>query len=191
MTWKGIVDRSFDQDGFAAYCATLHWTNWRPSFIVLHNTGAPSLAQRPAGLSQANIMALQSYYRDTQHWSGGPHLFVDDRQIWAFTPLTTPGVHSPSWNQVSLGVEMLGDYQTEAFTSGRGAKVQANAVAAIAALSAVLGIDPDSMRLHREDKLTTHHCPGDNVSKADFIAAVKAKMAATSGGEHDPAAAVA
>lgn len=185
--WKGILDRAFSPADFAAYCATLHWTAWRPSFIVLHNTGAPSLAQRPGGLSQANILALQGYYRDTQGWSGGPHLFVDDHQIWAFTPLTVPGVHSPSWNNVALGIEMLGDYQTEAFTTGRGASVRANAIAAIATLSGVLGLDPASMRLHREDPKTTHHCPGDHVDKADVIAAVRAKLA--SEGEHSPAAA--
>jgi hypothetical protein len=188
--WKGIVDKSFDAAGFDAYCRTLHWTGWRPSFVVLHNTFIPNLADRPGGLSQQNIMNLQSYYRDTLKWSGGPHLFVDDRQIWAFTPLTTPGVHSPSWNQVALGVEMLGDYQTEPFTSGRGQVVRDNAVAAIATLTEVLGLDPDTMRLHREDPKTTHRdCPGGNVSKADVIAAVKARMASAAPGEHAPGAA--
>src|SRR5215469_12933001 len=119
MTWKGIVDRSFDGAAFGAYCRTLQWTGWRPSFIVLHNTFSPTLANRPSGLTQQSIMNLQSYYRDTLRWSAGPHLFVDDRQIWAFTPLTTPGVHSPSWNQVSLGVEMLGNYEAESFAEGR------------------------------------------------------------------------
>jgi hypothetical protein len=75
-----------------------------------------------------------------------------------FTPLNLSGVHSPSWNKVALGVEMLGDYQTEAFDSGRGRAVHDNAVAAIATLSAVLAIDPETMRLHREDPETTHKC---------------------------------
>lgn len=190
MAWKGIVDRAFDPAGFAAYCRTLQWTGWRPSFIVLHNTGVPSLAQRPHGLTQQNIMALQSYYRDQQHWSAGPHLFVDDHQVWAFTPLTTPGVHSPSWNSVAIGVEMLGDYQTEPFASGRGLAVQHNAVSALATLSEVLGLDPDSIRLHHEDPKTTHRdCPGKNVKKDAVIEAVRSKIAADHAGEHDPAAA--
>jgi N-acetylmuramoyl-L-alanine amidase len=190
MAWKGIVDRSFDPAGFAAYVRTLHWTAWRPSFIVLHNTGVPSLAQRPDGLTQQHIMALQGYYRDQQHWSAGPHLFIDDHQIWAFTPLTTPGVHSPSWNSVSLGVEMLGDYRTEPFATGRGLAVQHNAVAALATLSEALGLDAASLRLHHEDPKTTHRdCPGKNVVKAQVVDAVSARIAADHAGEHSPAGA--
>ena len=47
------------------------------------------------------------------------------------------------------------------------------AVVLVLILSAVLGIDPDTMRLHREDPRTTHHCPGDNVDKIGFIQLVK------------------
>ena len=184
MTWKGIVNRSFKVEAFDAYCRTLQWLTWRPSFIVLHNTATPSLAQRPDGLTQESILALQAYYRDQLGWSAGPHLFVDDRQIWAFTPLTTPGVHSPSWNQVSLGLEMLGDYQTESFSSDRGLAVKTNAVAAMATLSDVIGLQPSTMRLHHEDPKTTHHCPGDNVGKGDVINAVEAAMGAGGAGEH-------
>lgn len=190
MNWKGIVNRSFSPSGFATYCRSLHWLSWRPTFVVLHNTAIPSLAQRPAGLAEANILALQAYYRDQLGWSGGPHLFVDDLQIWAFTPLTVPGVHSPSWNQVALGLEMLGDYQTESFTAGRGLAVRKNAVAALATLCEVVGMAPDSMKLHHEDPKTTHHCPGDNVVKAEVIAEVVAQIQAD-GGEHDPTAAAA
>jgi hypothetical protein len=68
---------------------------------------------------------------------------------------------------------MLGDYDKDEFDSGRGLKVQNNAIAAVATLTAVLGLDPDSMRLHKEDPLTTHACPGKKVSKPKFIQAVK------------------
>ncbi|MBA3812363.1 MAG: N-acetylmuramoyl-L-alanine amidase [Caulobacteraceae bacterium] len=187
MTWKGIVDRSFTAADFDTYCKGLTWAAWRPSFIVLHNTAIPSLAQRPDGLAQQHILSLEAFYRDTQGWSGGPHLFVDDRQIWAFTPLTVPGVHSPSWNQVAIGIEMLGDYAVESFTDGRGLAVQANAVAAMATLCEVLGLQPSGVRLHREDPKTTHKCPGKNVDKAAVIQAVEAKIASHAA-EHDPAA---
>src|SRR5689334_1458186 len=172
--WKGIVGKSFSPDSFDSYCHTLHWTAWRPSFIVLHNTAIPSLAQRPAGLTLAHIYNMVSFYRDVQGWNSGPHLFVDDHQIWVFTPLIVSGTHSPSWNLLSLGVEMLGDYEHEAFDNGRGRLVQENTVAALASLSAVLGLDPQTLRLHREDPLTTHAtCPGQNVSKPAVIQAVQ------------------
>jgi N-acetylmuramoyl-L-alanine amidase len=182
--WKGIVGKSFPPAEFAAYCAGLKWDAWRPSFIVLHNTGAPSLADRPDGLTIEHIRNLESYYRDTQGWSGGPHLFVDDTKIWAFTPLTVSGVHSPSWNAVSIGVEMLGNYEIEAFDSGRGLNVRTNAVAALATIDVVLGLDPQLLRLHREDPLTTHACPGQNVRKLDMIQAVQDFIAADHGGDH-------
>ena len=186
-TWKGIIGASFTPATFDQYCHGLHWLAWRPSFIVLHNTSVPSLADRPNGLSKGNILDLEQYYRHVQHWSAGPHLFVDDHQIWVFTPLTVSGVHSPSWNKVALGIEMLGEYQTEPFNSGRGAQVHANAVAAVATLSAVLGLDPAGLRFHKEDPLTTHKsCPGQHVVKADFIQEVQALLAERHGGEHTP-----
>lgn len=184
LEWKGIVGNAYSPDGFDSYCHALTWSGWRPSFIVLHNTASPTLAQRPNGFTKQHILNLEGYYRDTMHWSAGPHLFVDDRQIWVFTPLTMSGVHSPSYNKLALGVEMLGDYDKDEFDSGRGAKVRNNAVAAIATLSAVLGIDPDTMRLHKEDPLTTHACPGKKVSKPKFIQAVKDLMSERHGGEH-------
>jgi hypothetical protein len=182
--WKGIVGRAFTADDFDAYCHTLRWDAWRPSFIVLHNTATPSLAQRPEGLTREHIQNLEAFYRDTQGWKAGPHLFVDDRQIWVFTPLTVSGTHSPSWNKVALGVEMLGNFETEAFDTGRGLEVRKNAVAALTTLCAVLGLGGDTMRLHREDPLTTHACPGKNVAKLAVIQAVQDLLLARHAGEH-------
>src|SRR5207248_8943060 len=183
-SWKGIVGRSFSPPEFDAYCHTLQWVAWRPSFIVLHNTAAPSLAQRPNGLTEQHIRDLEAFYRDAQKWSAGPHLFVDDKQIWVFTPLTESGVHSPSWNKIALGIEMLGDYETEEFNHGRGLQVRNNAVAAIATLTAVLGLDPQTMRIHREDPATTHACPGRNVRKLEVIQQVTDLLLQTHGGDH-------
>jgi len=184
-SWKGIIGKNFSIDDFADYCSTIQWTTWRPSFIVLHNTYIPSLKDRPNGFDQGAIQNFVSYYRDEQGWSGGPHLFIDDHQIWAFTPLTVPGVHAPSWNQVSLGIEMLGNYDVEDFDSGRGALVQKNAVAALAILSSVLGLDPETLRLHKEDPLTTHKsCPGKNVVKSNVIQGINSFLQSIYPGEH-------
>jgi len=187
-TWKGIIGQSFSIESFKAYCEGLTWKTWRPSFIVLHNTAIPSLAQRPVGLTIEHIHNLEVFYRDTKRWSGGPHLFVDDKQIWAFTPLTVPGVHSPSWNSVSLGIEMLGDYETEPFNAGRGLSVRTNAVAAIGILTSHLGLDIAKLKLHREDPLTTHACPGKNVRKLEIIQEVSDFTSALHQGEHAPGA---
>ena len=99
-TWKGIVGARFTPATFDQYCHSLHWTQWRPRFVALHNTEIPTLKQQPNGLSHADILGLEKYYRDEKGWNAGPHLFVDDRQIWVFTPLTVSGVHSPCFNKV-------------------------------------------------------------------------------------------
>jgi hypothetical protein len=183
--WKGIVAKSFSPAAFDTYCHSLSWTKWRPSFIALHNTASPSLAQRPSGLTLTHIRNLEAFYRDEKGWSAGPHLFVDDLQIWEFTSLTVSGVHSPSWNAIALGIEMLGDFDSESFSSGRGLKVRRNSVAAMVSLSGVLGLDPEGMRLHREDPETTHKCPGKNVKKLEVIQEVQAGLASSHAGEHE------
>lgn len=182
--WKGIEGKSFSPADFDTYCHGLQWVAWRPSFIVLHNTAIPTLAQCPNGLTMQHIHNLESFYRDTQGWKAGPHLFVDDLQIWVFTPLTVSGTHSPSWNKLALGLEMLGDYSKEAFDSGRGLAVRKNAIAAMATLCAILGLRADSMKLHREDPLTTHACPGQNVRKLEVIQEVEDLIISRHAGEH-------
>ncbi|POZ17511.1 hypothetical protein C3Z09_07200 [Lelliottia aquatilis] len=183
--WKGIVGLSFSQEAFDKYCHSLHWTQWRPSAIVLHNTSTPTLIQRPNGFTAKHIENLVHYYRDDQGWSAGPHLFIDDKQIWVFCPLTLSGVHSPSYNKMALGVEMLGEYSTELFDSDRGLSVQKNTVAALATLYAVLGLNPENLILHKEDPMTSHKdCPGKNVDKTAIIEKVKQLLLERHGGEH-------
>jgi len=184
MAWKPILGQSFTAAEFDQYCHTLKWDAWRPSSIVLHNTASPSLAQRTKGLTREHIANLETFYRDSRKWSAGPHLFIDDTKIWVFTPLTVSGIHSPSWNKSSIGVEMLGDYETEEFSSGRGLQVRKNAVAALATICAILGLDPQTIKLHREDPLTDHLCPGKNVRKLEVVQDVQDLMIARHGGEH-------
>ena len=171
-SWKPIVNRSFTPPSFADYVATLDFSAWRPEFVVLHNTGAPRLADWHRAPGEQRLRNLETFYRDQRHWSAGPHLFIADDLIWVFTPLTAPGVHSPSWNHVSWGVEMVGDYATEPLNSG----VMANTAAALAVLYRAINRPPASLRLHREDPLTTHACPGTNVDKQTMIALVESRL---------------
>lgn len=184
MAWKNIVGIGFTPEQFDSYCHSLQWTAWRPSFIVLHNTAVPSLSQRPNGFTAQHMQNFVAYYRDAQKWSAGPHLFIDDKLIWVFTPLTLSGVHSPSWNKIALGIEMLGNYETESFSTGRGLQVRKNTVAAIATLCATLGLDPKTTKLHREDPKTTHKCPGKNVIKSAVIEEVENLIDVRHVGEH-------
>ena len=178
--WKGIVGRGYSRDQFDDYVKALTFHLWRPSFIVLHNTAEPTFAQWHDLPGAQRIANLESYYRDTLQWSAGPHLFVADDLIWVFTPLTMPGVHSPSWNSMSWGVELVGDYSKEQMNSD----LLANAVSALATLHGALGLDPNTMRLHREDPLTTHICPGKSILKTTVISQVTAKLTSDFPGEH-------
>jgi hypothetical protein len=164
--WKGIVGCGFTAADFPKYVSAIQLDIWRPEFVVVHNTQLPTLAGWHKKPAEQHLEDLQNYYRDQMHWSAGPHLFVADDLIWVFTALNTPGVHSPSWNAISWGVELVGDYDLEPLSEG----TRENAVTALASLHALAGLDPQGMRIHKEDQKTTHtYCPGKNIVKADFI----------------------
>jgi N-acetylmuramoyl-L-alanine amidase len=181
-SWKGIVGRGFTAEQFKDYVGTLSFSDWRPQFVVLHNTSEPRLSQWHSTAGEIRMRNLEDYYKG-QGWSAGPHLFVADDLIWVFTPLTTSGVHSPSWNGISWGVEMVGEYEEEPFSPD----VRDNTVNALATLHAWRGIDPQTLHFHKEDPKTTHkECPGKNVNKADMIQRVQEQMAGSDQGEHLP-----
>jgi hypothetical protein len=94
------------------------------------------------------------------------------------------GVHSPSWNKIAFGIEMLGNYDKESFDDGRGLAVRHNTVAAMATLCAILGLDPNATKLHREDPRTTHACPGVNCRKGELLDDVKDLIVQRHNGEH-------
>lgn len=179
MASFSIVARRFSVPEFADYAAHVPLEGWRPDLVVLHNTAVPTLGDRPNGLSLANVEDLRHYYAEVRGWSGGPHLFVDQAGIWVFNPLDRHGVHSPSWNARSWGVEMLGDFATERFDEGDGLRVRTNAMAALAALFRRLGLDPtdEHFNLHKEDPRTTHDCPGGRVDKASVQNAIRGRLA--------------
>lgn len=172
MSWGGIVGRQLKPTEIHDYVSTIKWDKWKPDFIVVHNTAAPSLASRPNGFTAQGIKNLESYYKNDRGWPSGPHFFVDDNSVWVFSPPNARGTHSPSWNGVAIGIEMLGDYSVEEFTSGRGAKVRSNTVTLVASLLKCLGLPASAWRYHNQDPKTDHDCPGKKAraDKAGFQA---------------------
>jgi hypothetical protein len=171
-----VVGKSFTPEEFREYVSTQNFDKWHPQFMVLHDTVSPSLREWSASPGIPQLQKYSARY-GTLGWSGGPHLFIDDKAIWVFNPLTKPGVHSPSWNKVSIGVVMVGNYSVEPLND----KVLENTVQAIAILDAALGLEPTNLRFHREDPKTTHtECPGRNVDKNDLIRRIIARL----GGAH-------
>jgi hypothetical protein len=175
--------RGFTATEFSTYARGLTWRQgWRPQFVTLHNSAEPNLAQWNhfgLGLEQGarRVKNLNAYYRNEEGWHSGPHLFVAPDFIWLACDLEHDGVHASCFNRTSIGVEMVGDYSTEAFDSGDGAKVRDNVVAAVAAIYRALKAEPTTLKFHRECLRDHHDCPGKHVDKADFIARVKAALA--------------
>lgn len=170
MSWAGIVGKGFTKEEFEGYVAAHPFKKWKPKFIVLHNTSEPRLSQWHSTPGAQRMKNLENYYKNEQHWSAGPHLFIADDLIWVFTPLDVPGVHAPSWNNESIGIEQVGEFDEEPYDTGAGAKVRDNAVSAIATISIALGLDSHSLRFHKEDPKTTHKdCPGKHCVKSDVI----------------------
>lgn len=178
MTWKGIVGRGMTPDEFQEYVSSLSFAAWTPDFVVLHNTQDPTFAEWHDVSGVRRMHGLAAFFRDERGWSGGPHVFVADDLIWPFTPLTVPGVHSPSWNAVSWGVEMVGDYGT-VLDEVLSPEVFNNTVAVLVTLHAAINRSADTLRFHREDPLAEGphlRCPGHNVVKSEIVAALAAGL---------------
>jgi hypothetical protein len=133
--------------------------------ITLHHTGAPSLSTRPHGLTAQHIENIQNFYRNEMGWKGGPHLFVDDDQIWGMNEFSVPGVHAVSFNRTHIGIEVLGDFDSEDPLTGRGFECWMSALSATRNLLDWLSLPVSSVNFHRDDPKTKKSCPGRKVTK--------------------------
>jgi hypothetical protein len=167
------VGKVWTAESFKEYLSTLKKPSY-PKSITIHHTGAPSLAQRPKGLLMQHIHNIQSFYQSLG-WNRGPHLFVDEDQIFGMTPLGTPGIHAVSFNRSSIGIEVLGDYDSEDPLSGRGLQCMKNAAAATRSLLQWLDLPTNdkTVLFHRDDPKTSKTCPGKKVTKDWFLTLVK------------------
>jgi hypothetical protein len=189
-----IIGRGYTVPEFRAYLKTLPEQMWLPRFIVVHNTSSPDLrlytqdwVHRKNWTGEQWMRNLRDYYSG-KGWTGGPHLFVAPDKIWLLNPLWRAGVHTPSWNRFTWGVETVGEFEREPFDG----TLRANLVGALAALHEHAHLDPADYKLgvrglhfHKEDPGTTHRsCPGRNMVKVQLVADV---VAAMGGGEevHD------
>jgi len=145
--------------------------------ITMHHTAAPSLAQRPKGFTIQHIRNIQDYYMRPKSkggaggWSTGPHLFIDEDEIFGMCDFRHKGIHAVSFNGRSLGIEVLGNYDIEDPGSGRGKACWENAAATVRVLLDWLKIDKSSSTIlfHRDDPQTTKKCPGTRVEKKWFL----------------------
>jgi hypothetical protein len=122
---------------------------------------------RPAGFLIRHIENIRDWYISAKGWSAGPHLFVDEDQLFGMCDFRKKGVHALSFNSSAIGIEVLGNYDSEDPRSGRGLACWLNAAAAVRALLAWLNLDAnkDTILFHRDDPKTTKSCPGTKVKK--------------------------
>ena len=153
----------------------------RVSRLVVHHTWRPTLSQWRGA---ASMSALGRYYKNDvawydskgakrKGWSAGPHLFIADDGIWQGTPLTAEGVHAGACNQVAIGVEVVGDYDSGDWPD----LVRMYVVGALAALSDHLDIPLREIVGHR-DCGSPKSCPGKAIDLAVVRVLVGAEQAA-------------
>lgn len=187
--WTDFDGKPYSREAFQALLddipsARLKWCK----FICVHNTAAPSLTQWMSGAATPaqRIVNLQRFYEKERGWSAGPHAFIPpDPAIaaYCFTKFTRPGVHASCFNNNSIGLEMVGDFEREEFTFGDGGIVRDNAIFVLAALHLRLGLRPDGFELgksglhfHVDCKRDNHACPGKKVNREALVNAVLAEM---------------
>ena len=161
------VGRVWTRQSFANYLSTLKRPAWIEG-ITMHHTGAPSLATRPRGLTSQHIENIAGYYAKELSWKSGPHLFIDEDQIFGMTPLHERGVHARSFNGTHLGIEVLGEYDSEIPTEGRGLQCWMTAAVAVAELLQWLDLETTAINYHRDDPKTSKTCAGSRV-KAEWF----------------------
>lgn len=133
--------------------------------LVVHHTVVPTLAQWKG---RASMDGLKRYYQGLR-WHGGPHLFVAPDGIWQGTPMNTPGVHAGACNSVSIGIEMVGNYDAAPWEE----PIRSLAEGTLLALLRWRGLPASSVLGHRECG-STKTCPG----RAIDMNALRATLAA-------------
>ena len=177
------VGRIWTPESLRQYLATIKKPSWCEA-ITLHNTAEPSLASLPNGLQIRTIENIRDFYINKKGWSAGPHLFIDEDQIFGMCDLRKKGVHAKSFNSYAIGIEVLGNYDSEDPKSGRGLSCWQNAAAAVRVLLDWLGIEAneETILFHREDPKTDKTCPGTKVKK-DWVLSLIATPAVPRGTE--------
>jgi len=171
-----IVGQAWDVEAFEGYISDIS-LGWADS-VTIHHTASPSLAQRPDGWKLQHMRNIAHYYQKKLGWSAGPHLFTDEDEVYGMSSLWRRGIHARSFNSNSIGVEMLGNYDSESPSSGRGLDVietTAQVVAALLTRMKLLATDK-TILFHRDDPKTSKTCPGSLINKSWFVSKVQGYM---------------
>jgi hypothetical protein len=127
--------------------------------IVLHHTWSPTAAQY-RGLS--TWVSIKRYHMETRGWSDiGYHLGVgSDGTFWILRPLAKTGAHTLNHNAHSVGVCLVGNFDTEdPWANGLGA-----CCGLLASVLEAYNLGVQTIHFHREFADKT--CPGTRIDLA-------------------------
>lgn len=184
------------QKEFLAYLESVKFGSWRPRFVTVHHTGAPSLAQwqgyqtrKPPISDEQWLRNLASYYGNELRWSSAPHFFFTPKHYCVLSPPERRGIHAVSFNALSWGVEMVGNFDREEMTD----ELRERYVTGVACLHVATGLKvspykyaTQGIHFHRNDPKTSKTCPGTKINQVDFTARVGWAVDALTGGEAPP-----
>lgn len=194
---QGLLPQAFTE-----YVARYDFGRIPPDYVVLHHTAVPDASwaggtitdtwwdRDEAGMSALQIYnkrnnqlnAIRDYYRDALGWLSGPHLFIDDRWIWLFTPMSVIGTHAKQGNSYrtggtlhySIGIEVIGNYARHTWPPS----VQQNVAHAVRVLKARLKnfeyiAKPWAGGISAHRHYNKPACPGDQITNDYYIKALQ------------------
>ncbi len=129
--------------------------------ITLHHSLIPTRAQWRGQHTMDNL----KFFYEKKGWTSGPHLFLAKLTpgpftdgIWAGTPLAVPGTHAGACNSSHIGIEIVGNYDTEPWPAAVAEMVYGTTLA----LMKWGHIPPEHVHGHREC-LPNKSCPGSKI----------------------------
>ena len=148
--------------------------------VILHHTWSPTAAQYRG---QATWDAIRRYHVNRNGWRDiGYHLgCAPDGSIWRLRPVEQSGAHTLNRNARSIGVAIIGNYDT-GYDDAR--RVLPTAADIVAACCRRHNLPTTAVRFHRE--FAAKSCPGTGIDLTAFRVLVQARLA----GEVDTAAEV-
>jgi len=139
--------------------------------IVLHHTSSPSVALWREYGNEKTIRSIYNGHVEANGWKhiGYHYMILPDGTIAEGWPVKEQGAHAREWNPGTIGVSMIGDFDSE-FPSSAQIASTATVLRELAARFALdLSKDyrpggPEGLAFHRDVSPKT--CPGTRISKA-------------------------
>lgn len=150
-----IIGKRLNKSEFKQYIDGYDFGYLPANKLVIHHTWKPSQAQWNG---KHSIDGLKMYY-EGKGWPRGPHLFIANDEIWLFTPMRKNGIHAGAGNWRSIGIEVVGNYDTKKWSG----QTKDHTLYVIKALQKKLKIDNNHVKFHRD--YSSKSCPGWAITK--------------------------